>query len=169
MYRKLIAVLVLALTVATAPAQTAKFNSFGSACPSAQSTLQVQGLPKLGSSFTVSGIRFPGACTRKFCACTCCNCNTCSGSVLFIGVGKKTLQLTPLCKFLITPDVLLLGNTPGKIILQVPNVAQLNGVRFYMQRLDLGLQEVTGTQCPTTYVPTSFLGVSEGVEGIAGR
>lgn len=169
MCRKLIPVLTLVLTAASLSAQTAAFNTFGSACPNAQNTLQIQGLPKLGSTFTVNGIRFPGACTRKFCLCTCCDCNDCSGSVLFVGVSKQTLQLTPQCKFLISTDVLLLGNATGSIPLRVPNDSRLNGVRFYMQRLDLGLKEVTGTQCPTTYRPTSFVGVSEGVEGIAGR
>lgn len=168
MYHKLTP-FVLALIAAGLPAQTAAFNSFGSACPNAQNTLQISGLPKLGSTFTVTGIRFPGACTRKFCVCTCCDCNDCSGSVLFLGVSKKTLQLTPQCQFLISPDVLLLGNTTGNIPLTVPNDSKLLGVKFYMQRLDLGLKEVTGSQCPTTYRPTSFVGVSEGVEGVAGR
>ncbi len=167
MYHRVTAVLVLTLATTALSAQAA-FNSFGSACPNAQNTLQVQGLPKLGTSFTVSGIRFPGACTRKFCLCTCCDCNDCSGSVLFLGVSKKTLQITPQCTFLISPDVLLLGNTTGNIVLTVPNDSQLKGVRFYMQRLDLGLKEVTGTNCSTTYRPTSFAGTSEGVEGIAG-
>lgn len=168
MVRKL-TTLAVVLLAAALPAQSAVFNSFGSACPNAQNTLQIQGLPKLGSTFTVSGIRFPGACTRKFCICTCCDCNDCSGSVLFLGVSKQALQISPQCQFLISPDVLLLGNTSGNLSFTVPNNASLNGARFYMQRLDLGLKEVTGTQCPTTYRPTAFVGVSEGVEGIAGR
>ena len=68
-----------------------------------------------------------------------------------------------------TPDVLLLNGVQGKITLTVPNQASLVGVRFYMQRLDIRLQEVTGTQCPRTLVPVAFTGVSNGVEGIAGN
>jgi hypothetical protein len=169
MYHKLTPIVLALIAAAALPAQTAAFNSFGSACPNTQNTLKISGLPKLGSTFTVTGIRFPGACTRKFCVCTCCDCNDCSGSVLFLGVSKRTLQISPQCLFLISPDVLLLGNASGNIPLTVPNDSKLLGVKFYMQRLDLGLKEVTGSQCPTTYRPTSFVGVSEGVEGIAGR
>ncbi len=169
MFRKLTAVLVLVLTLAALPAQGASLKSFSSACPNTKAILQVTGTPKLGSTITVSGLLFPGACTRKFCGCACCKCNTCSGSVLFIGVRKLTLQLTPTCQFRISPDILLFGNGRGQVILPVPNNVGLIGKRFYMQRLDLGIQEYRGTQCATTYVPMSFAGSSDALEGIVGR
>jgi len=156
------------LLVAWAPAQQAAFHSYGSPCPNTTSTLQVTGLPKLGSSFTVSGIMFPGACTLRFCNCTCCKCNTCNASVLFVGVAKNKQTLPGGCDLLVTPDVLILNGNRGQVIVQVPNQNSLIGVRFYMQRLDIGLTEVMGSQCTRSYVPTAFQGTSNGVEGIAG-
>ncbi|MHC4079018.1 MAG: hypothetical protein ACYST0_11335 [Planctomycetota bacterium] len=168
MTRITLSVLAIALLVTVAPAQKAAFNSYGNPCPNTTPALQVQGLPKLGTSFTVSGVRFPGGCTRKYCPCTCCKCNTCFGGVLFVGIAKNNQLLPGGCRLLVTPDVLLLGTIQGKITLTVPNVNSLTGVRFYMQRLDLQLQEITGTQCPTTYQPMAFTGTSNGLEGIAG-
>ena len=169
MTRVLFPVLAVLLLLTSAPTQKATFNSYGNVCPNTTRALQVTGLPKLGSSFTVSGIMFPGACTLKFCSCTCCNCNTCSASVLFVGIGKKKQTLPGGCDLLVTPDVLILNGVRGNVTVQVPNISSLSGVRFYMQRLDLRLQEVRGTQCPTRYVPTAFVGTSNGVEGIAGN
>ncbi|MHC4513799.1 MAG: hypothetical protein ACYTGW_05440 [Planctomycetota bacterium] len=169
MTRILLSVLAAVLFLTVATAQKAQFNSYGSPCPSTARALQITGLPKLGSSFTVSGIMFPGACTLKYCPCTCCKCNICNGSVLFIGIAKNKQLLPGGCDLLVTPDVLLLNGVQGKITLTVPNQASLAGVRFYMQRLDIRLQEVTGTQCPRTLTPVAFTGVSNGVEGIAGN
>lgn len=166
--RVLLSLLASLLLVASVPAQQAAFNSYGSPCPNTTSPLQVSGLPKLGSSFTVSGIMFPGACTLRFCNCTCCNCNTCNASVLFVGVGKNKQTLPGGCDLLVTPDILILNGLRGQLTVQVPNQNSLIGVRFYMQRLDIGLTQVMGTQCPTSYVPKAFLGTSNGVEGIAG-
>jgi len=169
MTRALFPILAVLLLLTSAPAQKAVFNSYGGVCPNTTQPLQVAGLPKLGTSFTVSGIMFPGACTLKFCNCACCNCNTCRASVLFVGIGKKFQILPGGCPFLVTPDVLILNGIRGNVTVPVPNQNSLMGVRFYMQRLDIGLTEVTGTQCPRSYVPTAFIGTSNGVEGIAGN
>ena len=166
MTKILLPLLAIVLLLTAAPAQKAAFNSYGSTCRS--NILQVQGLPKLGTSFTVSRILYPGGCTRKFCLCACCNCNTCSGSVLFLGIGKTNFGLPGGCTLLTTTEFLLFGNTQGNITLPVPNQSVLNGIRFYMQRLDIQSTEVTGTNCPRTYVPTAFSGASNGVEGIIG-
>jgi hypothetical protein len=164
----LLSILAVLLLLTTAPAQKAAFNSYGSPCPNTTAPLAVSGLPKLGSSFTVSGILFPGACTQKFCNCACCNCNTCRSSVLFVGIAKNNQILPGGCPFLVRPDVLILNGIRGVLTVQVPNQNSLIGTRFYMQRLDISLTEVTGTQCPRSYVPTAFIGTSNGVEGIAG-
>lgn len=168
MTRLLLAGLAVLLLLTSAPAQNAQFNSYGGVCPNTTQPLQVSGLPKLGSSFSVSGIMFPGACTLKACICACCNCNTCRASVLFVGLAKNNLVLPGGCPLLVRPDVLILNGVRGVLTVQVPAQNSLIGTRFYMQRLDVSLTEVTGTQCPRTYVPTAFIGTSNGVEGIAG-
>ena len=68
----------------------------------------------------------------------------------------------------ITPDILLLGNSRGDILLTLPNSGALIGIPFYMQRLDLSLMERRGTACATTYRPTAFAGVSNGINGVIG-
>ena len=166
--RFLVSVLFLSFLSTPATAQLAKFTSYGKAYPSPQAALNIQGVPKLGTSFTVSGITFPGMCTRKFCACNCCDCNDCSGSVLFLGVAKISVKLPGGSDLLVTPDVPLIGINRGVVTLSVPNQGVLVGNKFYLQRLDLSLKEVAGSQCQTTYRPLSFRGASEGVEGLLG-
>jgi hypothetical protein len=149
-------------------AQQASFTPYGAPCPATQPALAIQGLPRLGSAFTVGGIAFPGGCTRIFCPCACCNCNTCWGSVLFLGLGNPQIPLPGACNLLVTTDVPLFGDNMGNVTIQVPMLPALSGLRFYMQRLDLRLQEVTGTQCPTTYVPLGFAGSSNGIAAVIG-
>lgn len=160
--------LATALLVGATVAQ-ARFLPYGQACPNARNVLRVQGLPKLGSTFTVNGIMFPGTCTRKHCPCPCCDCNLCAGAVLFLGVARFRVQLPGGCDLLVTPDIPFVGNLRGDVAIPVPNVAALNGARFYMQRMDVQLREVTGTQCNTSYRLIGVNGSSNGVEAVAGR
>lgn len=161
--------LLLWLCLGTLGAQ-ASFLSYGVPCPTTQAKLQVSGLPKLGTSFTVSGIRFPSMCTRKFCSCACCDCNTCMGSLLVFGVSRVKLRLPgSQCDLLASPNLVLMGQTSGSIVVPVPNNAILLGGRFAMQRLDLSMKEVRGTQCQTSYRLLGIRGASDGVEGVVGR
>ena len=161
--------LVLSLCLNGISAQ-ASFLSYGTPCPSTQGKLQISGLPKLGMSFTVNGIRFPGMCTRKFCTCACCDCNACRGSLLVFGAARMKLRIPgSSCDLLASPDVVLMGAMSGAIVVPVPNNTVLLGGRFAMQRLDLSLQEVRGTQCQTSYRLLGVLGTSDGVEGVIGR
>lgn len=169
MMRALTTILCSALLVcSTISAQQASFTSYGTPCPTTQSALGIQGLPKLGGAFTVGGIGFPGGCTKIFCPCACCNCNTCWGSILFLGLGNTPVPLPGGCNLLVTTDLPLFGDNRGNVTIQIPALPALNGVRFYMQRLDLRLQEVTGTQCATTYVPLGFAGSSNGIAAVVG-
>lgn len=164
-----IAFLALALCAGDLAAQ-ARFVSYGSPCPASSSPLRIAGLPRLGSSFAVGGVLFPGRCTRKYCGCSCCDCNLCNGSILVLGVGRVKLQLPgTTCYLLAAPNVVTVGDLRGDVVVKVPNDPGLMGGRFTMQRIDLSLREVTGTRCSTTYRPLGITGTSQGVEGVVGR
>lgn len=168
--RVTIVTLALALcTLLTPAAAQASFTPYGQNCPATTRPLQINGLPKLGTSFTVSGILFPGFCTRKFCPCPCCDCNDCNGSMLFLGIGKVRFTLPGGCDMLTSSEISLIGDIRGNLTIPVPNFASLIGAKFYMQRADLSLKEVTGTQCNTTYRLQGIRGTSAGVEARIGR
>lgn len=151
-------------------AAQARFLSYGSPCPANSSTLRVAGLPRLGGSFAVGGIMFPGRCTRRYCGCSCCDCNLCHGSILVLGVGRIKLRLPgSTCDLLASPNVVTVGDLRGDVVVKVPNDPGLMGGRFTMQRVDLTLREVTGRSCSTTYRPLGIRGTSQGVEGVVGR
>jgi hypothetical protein len=63
-----------------------------------------------------------------------------------------------------TPDVLLFGATT----VNVPNNPTLSGFTFFLQRMDLTLQEMITATCTKAYVPTGFKGFSDLVKGVVG-
>ncbi len=160
-------ILLLSLCLATG-AQQASFTSFGTPCPANSSVLAYSGAPKIGTTFTINKIRYPSFCTRKLCLCNCCDCNNCGGAIVFFGAQRLTLPLPGGCNLLISPDVLSLGNMQGQVSVTLPNSAGLIGSNFYMQRVDVRLIEVAGTQCPTTYRLTGISGTSNAVHGVIG-
>lgn len=167
--RNLLPALALALCLTSLTAQTASFNSYTTPCPSSNPVLSIQGVPKLGTTFTVSSILFPGLCTRKFCGCNIGNCNTCRGSLLVLGIAKINVPLPGGCSLHVSPDFILPGDTRGQITIAVPNTQALLGVKFYMQRSDLGLFEYINAACQKSYIPNAFLGFSNAIEGTIGN
>ncbi len=166
---RILIALALALALClSVTAQQASFTPFGSPCPNTSSPLAVTGLPKLNSTFTVSRIAYPGGCTRRFCLCSCCDCNTCSGAILFFGVQRQSIPLPGGCSLLISPDVLAVGDRQGNVNVTLPNSVTLLGSNFFMQRVDVRLQEVAGTACATTYRLTGIGGTSEALHGVIG-
>ena len=166
MFKLLAVAMALALTVSTTHAQSASFVSYGSTCNAM--ALSVTGLPKLGTSFTVSGIAFPSVCTRKSCNCIVGPCNDCRGAVLFLGLGKLNVPLPGGCPLLVTPDLFFTASFPGKLTFPVPNDRTLLGTKFHMQRLDLMLKEYITSSCGNSYRPLTFVGTSNGVTGTIG-
>jgi len=68
------------------------------------------------------------------------------------------------CSLQTTPDVLLFGATT----VNVPNNPTLSGFTFFLQRMDLTLQEMITATCTKAYVPTGFKGFSDLVKGVVG-
>jgi hypothetical protein len=164
------AVLSLLMTV---EAQTATFTAYGSACPFGTATLAVTGTPKLGTSFSVGGMKSPLACTRKFCQNCADFCNNCTpGSILALGVTRINVPFPPRGCKLLTDALLTLipwsAATRGTITFKVPNNAALLGQKFTMQRADQSYR-ATNFNCSPSQIATGFLGLSNGVEGTIGR
>lgn len=159
----------LAILVLTsfAIAQPGTFTTYGSACGSSQ-PLAVTGVPKIGTTITVSGISFPSFCTRKFCGCNVGKCNDCQGAVLFIGVNRVNAPLPGGCPLLNSADIILAAAFPGTIALPIPNDPSLFNLQFHMQRADLALAEMITASCSTRYDPVAFNGTSNGVTGTIG-
>ncbi len=162
--RRAVVVLVSLLFVSSVSAQTASFTSLTTPCPGNSGALVVTGLPKLGGSFQVPRIRFPMMCTRRFCGCNVGPCNVCTGSVLVLGLSQVSIPLPGGCSLQTTPDVLLFGATT----VNVPNNPTLSGFTFFLQRMDLALQEMITSSCTKAYVPTGFNGFSDLVKGVVG-
>lgn len=162
--------LVLACATVSLPAQNATFARFAAACPTTTGNLVVQGLPKLGTSFTVSGIRFPDGCTFRFCGCNPGPCNSCSGSLLVIGVRRVQVPLPPSgCALRVSTEAILAGAGPaGDVVLAVPNNAVLVGYQFHMQRADVGMVETILPNCQITYPIQGFRGWSDALTGTIG-
>jgi hypothetical protein len=160
----LIPVISVLLSLASATAQNASFNSFTKPCGTS-GVLSITGLPKMGSTFTVNGIMTPGLCTKKFCGCNVGKCNSCVGSILVFGVAKINAPLGA-CNLHVLP-VLLLGGT-GSIPVAVPNNPSVFGFRFLLQRADVAMDEVIDSNCNTSYPIANVNGLSDGVEGVVG-
>jgi len=156
--------LALVLCPSLVHGQSASFKSLTVPCPSANRALAVSGLPKLGGSFSVSGILFPSMCTRRFCGCNIGKCNSCLGSVLVLGLQRVSIPLPGGCSLDTTPDILVFGSTT----VAVPNNPNLSGFVFFMQRMDLSLQEMITPSCTKAYVPLAFSGFSDLVQGTVG-
>ena len=157
---------VLVLASTNIEAQQASIKFYGKACPNTAAKIAITGLPKIGTTLRVRASSMLG-CTRKFCACACCDCNDCNMSILVLGASKISIPLpfTPSCTLLANLDLFLLGNP--EVIIPIPNDARLLKLRFYLQRLDLSLKEVRGTQCATTY-RLQGAGTSNGAECVVG-
>lgn len=163
--RALAITLAFLLTASVVSSQAASFTSVTKPCPSSNGALYVTGLPKLGGSFTVSRIMYPGLCTRRYCGCNVGKCNTCRGSVLLLGVAQINIPLPGGCSMHCSPDFIIFGGTT----IAVPNNPTLSGFVFYMQRMDLGLDEMITSTCGKAYVPTAFMGFSDLVKGTVGN
>ena len=166
--RKLLSLSALLLLLVAPLSAQAKFTSYGSACNNS-AKLSLTGLPKLGTSFTVNGVKFSNlvACTRKLCLGSCVRCNSCSGAhgFLLIGVKKISLPLTATCVLLNSAEFIFPGSSSGTLTYPVPNNASLIGKKFYLQRADVSLYQWMGTNCPSHLRPDTIVGMSDGVEG----
>ena len=155
------------LVPATAQTTSAKFTSYGSACNSAAS-LSITGVPQLGTSFTVNGVKWGPlfACTLKLCSGGCVRCNSCKGvhNVLAIGLKKISAPITPTCKLLNTAEFILPGTATGAMKFDVPKDYSLVGQYFYMQRGDVTVAEWQNCSGPSIRLDTIY-SMSDGVEG----
>lgn len=158
--------LVFAFASSDLVAQKASINYYGAPCPSTAARISITGLPKIGTTMIIqaSSLLF---CTKKFCPCSCCDCNDCGMSILAFGFKKISVPLpfSPSCTVLASLDLLLIGSPT--VVIPIPNLPALIKFRFYLQRLDLKLKEVRGSQCPTTY-RLQGAGTSNGAECIIG-
>jgi len=107
---------------------------------------------------------YPGLCTRRFCGCNIGKCNICNGSVLVLGLVQVSIPLPGGCDLQCTPDILVFGSPT----VNVPNNPGLAGFSFYLQRMDLALEEMITPACTKAYVPTAFRGFSNLVKGVVG-
>ncbi len=167
--RALILTIALALASGTLSAQTAAFKSLTKPCPSGNGVLGLAGVPKLGGSFTAGGIMYPSFCTRRFCGCNPGVCNKCGGSALILGLKRVNIPWPGGCFLQATPDVVLTGDPRGQVTFQVPNSVALNGFVFYLQRMDMSVDQIITPTCATVYAPTGFRGFSDLVEGTIGK
>ena len=169
--RKLLSLSALLLLLVAPLSAQAKFTSYGSACNNA-AKLSLTGLPKLGTSFTVNGVKLSNfvACTRKFCGGSCVRCNSCSGihGFLVLGLKKISLPLTPTCVLLNSAEFIFPGSSSGQLTYAVPKNTSLIGQKFYLQRADVTLYQWMGTKCPPHLRPDTIVGMSDGVEGTVG-
>ncbi len=160
----------LLLLLAPLSAQ-AKFVSYGSTCNNS-AKLSVTGIPKLGKSFTVNGVKLSSVlfCTGRFCNGSCVRCNSCGGvhGFLLLGVKKISLPLTRTCVLLNSAEFIIPGSSSGQLTYTVPNNASLIGKKFYLQRADVSLYQWMGTKCPSHLRPDAIVGMSDGVEGTVG-
>ena len=163
--------LASSLLLHAASAQKAEFKTFAPKCgPWTTKDLAIQGLPRLGTTFTVTGIRFPYGCTFSFCGCTPGRCNSCTGSLLVVGVRKVNVPLGPIgCALRVSNDVVLAGSGhTGAVSIAVPNNAVLKGLQFHMQRADTSMWQVVTTACKRVYPLRGFRGWSNAVTGTVG-
>jgi hypothetical protein len=163
---------VLSLLV-TVEAQTASMTPYGLVCPTGTAALAVTGTPKLGGSFTVTGMKSPLACTRRFCQNCTDFCNSCTpGSILAVGLTRISVPFPPSGCKLLTDALLALipwsAATSGSIKFNVPNNAALLGQKFTMQRADISYRG-TNFGCNPWRMATGFIGLSNGVEGLIGK
>ena len=130
------------------------------------------GIPKLGTSFTVNGVKLSNFlfCTGRFCNGACVRCNSCGGThgFLLLGVKKISLPLTSTCVLLNSAEFIFPGSPSGKLTYAVPNNASLIGKKFYLQRADVTLYQWMGTACPSHLRPDAIVGMSDGMEGTVG-
>lgn len=171
-------VLALAFTVtAAAPleAQTPTVTSYGAPCPPGTSPLSTQGTPRLGTTFTATGISQLQACTLRACLCNCCLCNRCSGpAFLLLGASRSnaTVNLPGLtghgCPILARPDAVLTGDAQGNVALPIPNMSRLLGLQFNLQRVDTLWQTTRGSTCSQHFIVLSGVALSDGIECVIG-
>ena len=167
--------LLTALAVATTlpcghlPAQAATFRTYAKSCGRSLGDLSVTGLPKIGSTFAVDGIRLPYGCTYQDCGCTVGPCKKCSGAVLVLGARPIQVLLPGGCYLWVRPDIILAGDLYGRVSLSVPNSATVLGTKFYMQRIDVSVQQHIDASCAKSYEPKGFNGFSNAVEGTIGQ
>ena len=163
--------LASALLLHSASAQKAEFKTYAPKCGRWVKDLAIQGLPQLGTTFTVTGMRFPYGCTYSFCGCTPGRCNSCTGSLLVVGVRKVNVPLGPTgCALRVSPDVILAGSGRlGAVSIAVPNNPVLNGFQFHMQRADVSMWEVVTATCKRVYPLRGVGSWSNAVTGTIGK
>lgn len=176
MTRPIAAVLASALVTAASLAQVPTVTSYGTPCPLGTAPLTTQGTPRLGTTFTVTGISQQQLCTLRACFCNCCLCNDCRGpAFLLVGFARSnvTLNLPGLsgdgCTVLARQDAVLFGDAMGNVALQIPNLPGLLGLQLDMQRVDTVWRTTRGSTCAQHFEVFAGVALSDGVEIVVGQ
>lgn len=149
--------LLATLLAAPLAAQTPTVVAYGAPCPAGSLPLATQGLPRIGTTFTV--VDFERSCSDS-------TPTVCSLPFLLVGFARdNTVFSLPVlsfgsgCTVLVNP-VTVLSPATNTYQLAIPNNVAFVGVQLDYQRVSLWL----------TYVPLQLLGVdfSQGIEAVIG-
>lgn len=177
-----LAATLAAPTTASLRAQAPSVTSYGTPCPLSNNqpwtplANSTRGLPRIGTTFEVTGISPRVACGLLACVCNCCLCNPCTGpDLLLIGTARSNIPV-PLpglfgdgCPILAFPDVVVTGDLNGTVAIAIPNQQALLGQQFNLQEMTILSATTNGSQGCTqeTYVLRGVR-VSDGVECLIG-